>query len=80
MKLSLANQPAGGASIADSDPFYFVFYKGVPQSLALSAAQSAFPGASIQAVPEPAATACGFALFAVLTLHRRRCRAAGRIA
>jgi hypothetical protein len=52
LKLSLASQPPT-SSIADSDPFHFVFFKGVEPSAALSAAQSAFPGASIQLVPEP---------------------------
>jgi hypothetical protein len=71
LKLSLANQPAG-PNIQDSDPFYFVFFKGVQPSAALSAAEGAFPGASIQLVPEPANL--GIVMLASVLLCRRRGR------
>ncbi len=70
LKLSLANQPSG-SNIADSDPFYFVLWKGTGESAALSAAQSAFPGASIQLVPEPAGAGM-LAAAAMVMLRRRR--------
>jgi hypothetical protein len=71
LKLSLANQPAG-STIQDSDPFYFVMYQGVDQSAAIAAAQAAFPGASIQAVPEPASAALLIGLGAISMVRHRR--------
>jgi hypothetical protein len=70
--LSLIDQPAG-SSIAASDAFHFVMFKGVTPDDALAAAIAAFPGASIQVVPEPA-TMFGIATFALLSLARRRTR------
>jgi hypothetical protein len=69
LKLSLANQPQG-SNIADSDPFHFVFFKGVEPGSALAAAQAAFPGASIQLVPEPALA--GVLMVAAMTMRRDR--------
>jgi hypothetical protein len=68
-QLDLINQPVG-SSIVPSDPFHFVMYKGVDASEALSAAQAAFPGASIQLVPEPMLVS--LAPLTVLLLRRRR--------
>jgi hypothetical protein len=67
LKLSLANQPVG-SSVADSDSFYFVMFKGVDPHQALAAAQGAFPGASIQLVPEPGMI--GLVLLGALLLRR----------
>jgi hypothetical protein len=57
-------------AIQDSAPFYFVTFKGVDSAAALGAAQSAFPGASIQVVPEPASFVLASTF--VLALTRRR--------
>jgi hypothetical protein len=69
--LSLAGQPAG-SSIEDSDPYYFVMYKGVSADEALAAATLAFPGAAIQVVPEPAML--GGVAMGLVALIRRRAR------
>jgi hypothetical protein len=73
MRLSLGNQPVESA-IADSEPFFFLFYKVVSQASAMSAAAATFPGTSIQAVPEPAT----LALFSTMIFGFAAVRRPGR--
>jgi hypothetical protein len=80
LQLHLANQPASADPrtpnydpdhpIQDSDPFYFVLYKGVGTDAALAAAKSAFPLASIQVVPEP--MVAGAVVVLGILMRRRR--------
>ena len=74
MGLSLAGQPAG-STIQDSDPFYFVMYKGPDMATALAdavaAASAHFPGASIQAIAVPEPGAAGLLVICVSALASR---------
>lgn len=71
------------SSVGASDPFYFVLYKGVPQSQALAAASAidsdpltagvqSFAPALIQAVPEPTGVSACLVAGAAAALRRRR--------
>ncbi|HUN82460.1 MAG TPA: PEP-CTERM sorting domain-containing protein [Phycisphaerae bacterium] len=73
IQLSLINQPVG-SDVQSSAPFHFVLFKGVDVSDAAAAAELAFPGASIQVVPEPAALGllCITGCLLIGTRRRRR--------